>query len=81
MDKILKWSGIAVTILTILVGAVTGYAKLQGKVDVLNDKTAELKQTDSEQDKRLSDVDKAMAKSEANQEMILRILDKIDKKI
>jgi len=81
MDKILKYSGIVITVLTILGGAITGYATLQNKVATLNDKTSELKEINGEQDKRLAEAEKIMAKQDANQENILRILDRIEKKI
>ena len=81
MDKLIKYAGIAITVLTLLGGAVTGYSKLQNKVEVLNDKVVDLKLANSEQDKKLSETEKALIKQEVNQEAILKVLDKIDKRL
>ena len=38
MDKFLKYGSIAITLLTLVIGGATGYAKLQSKVEAVSEK-------------------------------------------
>ena len=81
MNNLVRWVGIAITLIGIIVSGTTGYAKLGSRIERLEEKNDEIKKDTDENEKDLKANKEQLIRMEMKQDMMKEILEKIDKKL